>query len=47
MGFIQPKRIQVRLLKTGSRISSHLVVGLFPKFQAAGGGKQHNERPKV
>ena len=33
--------------KTGSRISSHLVVGLFPKFQAAGRGKQHYERPKV
>jgi hypothetical protein len=33
--------------ETGSRISSHLVVGLFPKFQAAGGGRQHYERPKV
>jgi hypothetical protein len=37
MGFIQPKRIQVRLLNPDLAISTHLVVGLFPKFKAAGG----------
>jgi len=47
MGFIQPKQNPSQAAKTGSRISSHLVVGLFPKFQAAGRGKQHYERPKV
>ena len=28
-----------QVAETGSRISTHLVVGLFPKFKAAGGGK--------
>jgi hypothetical protein len=39
MGFIQPKRIQVKLLKPDSRASPHLVVGRFPEFQAKRGEK--------
>ena len=47
MGFIEPKRTQVRLLKPDSRTRPDLVVDLFPKFQAEGGGEYHYESPKV
>ena len=47
MGFIQPKRIQVKLLKPNIRTRPHLVVGLFPELQANGGGEYHYEPPKV
>ena len=45
MGFIQPKRIQVKLLKPDLALA--LVVDLFSEFQADGGGEHHNEPPKV
>jgi hypothetical protein len=38
MGFIEPKRIQVKLLKPDLAISPHLVVGHFSEFQAESGG---------
>ena len=46
MGFIQPKRIQVRLLRPDLALVSPGGQSL-SQFEAAGGGKQHYERPKV
>ena len=47
MGFIQPKRIQVKFLKTRSGARPHLVVDILPDFQAKGGGEHHHEPGKV
>jgi len=47
MGFIQTQTHPGQVAEAGSRTSPHLVVGLFPEFQADGGGEHHHEPPKV
>jgi hypothetical protein len=47
MGFIRPKRIQIKLLKPDLTLAPHLVVGLFPEFESYGGGEHDNGSPKV
>jgi hypothetical protein len=37
--FIEPKRIQVKLLKPDFALGPHLAVGLVPKFKTHGGGE--------
>ena len=34
-------------VETGSRISPDLVVGLFPEFQAEGGGEHHHKPTEI
>jgi hypothetical protein len=47
MGFIQPNRIQVRLLKPDLALALTLVKHQFPEFPPEGGGEHHDELSKV
>jgi hypothetical protein len=47
MGFVEPARIQVRLLRADLALAPYLVDHQFPEFPPESGGEHHDEPPEV